>query len=54
MKNSIAKSLLGYWPISGRVMLVKLQGKPFNINLIQVYTPTKEHSEGINEAFMSK
>ena len=51
MKNSIAKSLLGYWPISDRVMLVKLQGKPFNINLIQVYAPTKEYSEDINEAF---
>ena len=51
MKNSIAKSLLGYWPISDRVMLVKLQGKPFNINLIQVYALTKEYSEDINEAF---
>ena len=51
MKHSIAKSLLGYWPISDRVLLVKLQDKPFKIHLIQVYVHTKEYTEDINEAF---
>ena len=32
MKNNIARSIMGYWPISNRVIMVKLQGKSFNIN----------------------
>ena len=29
MKNNIARSIMGYWPISNRVTMVKLQRKPF-------------------------
>jgi len=29
-------SLLGYWPISDRVIIAKLQARPFNMNIIQV------------------
>ena len=39
MKYSITKSVMGYWPISNRVIMVKLQGKPFNINILQTYAP---------------
>ena len=28
MKQRIAASMIGYWPISDRVMMVKLKGKP--------------------------
>ena len=38
MKNNIARSIMGYWPISNRVIMAKLQGKPFNINILQTYT----------------
>ena len=31
MKNNIARSIIGHWPISNRVIMVKLQGKLFNI-----------------------
>ena len=35
VKNNNARSIMGYWPISNRVTMVKLQGKPFNINILQ-------------------
>ena len=40
MKNNIARSMLGFWAISERIIMLKLQAKPFNINIIQVYAPT--------------
>ena len=45
MKNGIVKAMIGYWTISSRVVMMKLQGKPFNISIIQVYAPTKDYSE---------
>ena len=40
MKNTIARSMVGYWAISERVIMMKLQSKPFDINIIQIYAPT--------------
>lgn len=37
--------MIGYIAISDRVILVKLAGKLININIIQVYAPTTDHSE---------
>jgi len=51
MKNGIAKAMIGYWAISNRVIMMKLQGKPFNISLIQVYTPTQDYSDEDIEQF---
>ena len=31
-----AKSLKGYWAVSDRILLVKLQGAPLDINMIQI------------------
>ena len=45
MKNRIAKSLMGYWPISDRIILCKFQAKPFNIVVLQLYAPTTDHSD---------
>ena len=28
------------WPISDSVMMAKIKGKPFDINIIQAYAPT--------------
>ena len=39
-----AKALKGYWAISDRVTMIKLQAKPFDINIIQVYAPTSSFS----------
>ena len=45
MRKEIARSLIGHWAISERVKMIKLQGKPFNINIIQIYAPTKDHED---------
>ena len=50
LRNEVAKSLIG--PISDRVVMVTLQAKPFNINMIQVYAPTQDYDgETIEEFF---
>ena len=51
MENDIYKKLIGYWPISDCIIMMKLQGKPFNINIIQVYSPTKDSTEEELEDF---
>ena len=51
MTNEIAKSMIGFWPISDRAMLMKLDAKPFKIAIIQVYAPTQDHSEEEVEEF---
>ena len=34
------KSVFGYNPISDRIISIRLQGKPVNITLVQIYAPT--------------
>ena len=51
MKKSIANCMLGYWPVSERIIMLKLQAKPFNINIIQVYAPTQDHPDDTVEMF---
>ncbi|XP_063594245.1 craniofacial development protein 2-like [Penaeus indicus] len=46
-----ANSMIRFWAISERVLLVKLKGHPFNLSIIQVYAPTSEHTEEEVEAF---
>ncbi|XP_072037260.1 craniofacial development protein 2-like [Amphiura filiformis] len=50
----MAKCVLGYWTVSERVLLVKLQGQPFNISVIVVYAPTAESTEEEIDAFYDK
>ena len=45
MKREIAECMLGYWPISERLIMMKIQGAPFNINIIQGYALTSEHPD---------
>ncbi|XP_037787797.1 craniofacial development protein 2-like [Penaeus monodon] len=40
-----AKSLLGWWALSDRVMLIKLKGKQIDLSIIQVYAPTTASGE---------
>ena len=51
MKNSVAKSMMGFWTISDRVIMMKLEAKPFNINVMQVYAPTQDHDDKEIEKF---
>ena len=43
--KEIAKTVLGYNPISDRVLLLRLQGQEINMAIIQVYAPTTAASE---------
>ena len=48
----MAKCVLGYWAANKRLLLVKLQGQPFNISLLIItYAPTTESSEDEIEEF---
>ncbi len=49
-----AKAIIGYWPVSERIILVKLKAKPLNIALIQIYAPTTESTEEEVERFYEK
>ena len=51
LDKETTKSLLGFCQISERVMIVKLKGNPFNINVIQVYAPTSLSSEAEIDQF---
>ena len=52
LAKKITGSLIGFWAISDRVLLVKLKGNPIDINIIQVYAPTNESSdEEINQFY---
>ena len=42
---------MGFWPISDRGILIKLEGKPFNISIIQIYTRTQDQGDEEIEAF---
>ena len=49
--QNIAKSIKGWWGVSDRVILVKLEGKPFDIGIIQIYAPTSAHDDEEVEKF---
>ncbi|BFZ16297.1 hypothetical protein BsWGS_19336 [Bradybaena similaris] len=51
LDRETSKSVQGYWAVSDRVLLVKLIGRPFNINIIQIYAPTGESSDDSIEEF---
>jgi len=47
-----SKAIKGYRAMSDRVVVVKLQGKPLDINIIQVYAPTAEsYHEGTDRFY---
>ena len=41
----------GYWQLSDRVILVKLNGSTCNISIIMVYAPTGESTEELEEFY---
>ena len=51
MKKSVNASLMGFWPISDRVMMAKIKGQPFDINIIQAYAPTSDNSDDETQVF---
>ena len=49
--KKFATGVMGFLPISERVMMVKIEGKPFNLAVIQAYAPTADHNEDEIEKF---
>ena len=45
MKNYLAKVVSGYWPVSERVLVLRIKGNPFDLSIIQVYAPISDCSD---------
>ena len=45
LMKKYSKSLQGFIPTSDRVMMLKIEGKPFNAVIVQCYEPTQHHSD---------
>ena len=41
----VTKCIIGFWPVSDRIIVLKLKGKYFNITIIQVYAPTSDSTD---------
>jgi hypothetical protein len=54
LSKRAASALLGYNPVSERIMTVRLQGAPFNITYVQVYAPTNQATDVDKEWFYEK
>ncbi|GFO07611.1 RNA-directed DNA polymerase from mobile element jockey-like [Plakobranchus ocellatus] len=49
--QTVRKAIKGYWALSDRVLLVKIAGKPVDLNIIQVYAPTANINDQDLEKF---
>ncbi|GFO35656.1 craniofacial development protein 2-like [Plakobranchus ocellatus] len=43
--QTVTKAIKDYWALSDRVLLVKIAGKPVDLNIIQVYAPTANSND---------
>ena len=49
--KKIKKFVLGFNPISDRIITIRIQGKPINVTFMQVYAPTSTADEEDMEYF---
>ena len=54
LSKKVRGALLGYDPISDRVMSIRLQAQPCNITIFQVYAPTSDAKDEDVEVFYEK
>ena len=45
MHKDIASTVVGYRPVSSRLISIRIGAAPFNITIIQVYAPTSGHDD---------
>ncbi|GFN90825.1 craniofacial development protein 2-like protein [Plakobranchus ocellatus] len=43
--QTVTKAIKGYWALSDSILLVKIAGKPVDLNIIQVYAPTANSND---------
>ena len=51
LNSKVSRNLKGYWTINERLVMCKIESKPFNITIIQCYAPTTDHPEKVVEEF---
>jgi len=51
LTKEIKDALIGYTPVSDRIIKLRLQGKPQNLSLVQYYAPTSNASEEDMDGF---
>ena len=49
--KQVAKSMMGFHALSGRILIVKIASKPFNFVIVQVYAPASTSPEDEIEKF---
>src|SRR2546426_10740859 len=45
LSEKAKRALLGYKPVSPRIIVARFSGQPINLTVIQVYAPTSDSSE---------
>jgi len=51
LNAKVSKCLLGYWPVNERILMCKIQARPFNLIIIQCYAPTADQPDEDIESF---
>ena len=51
VKNNLKGSVLGYNPVSDRVITIRISAKPVNLTIIQLYAPTSTASDEEIDSF---
>lgn len=54
LSKSLSTCVMGYEPVSDRVLSIKLKAKPVNLNIIQVYAPTSAATDADLESFYTE
>ena len=51
-KNTV-NAIMGCWPVSSRLITIRLKASPFNITIIQAYAPTTDYDDDDIEDLIS-
>ena len=51
LTKQVAKSMVGFYALTDRILILKIASKPFNLVIIQVYVPTSTSSDEDIEQF---
>ena len=49
--KDIVNTVMGFCPISSRLITIRLRAVPFNINIVQAYAPTSDDDDNKIEEF---
>ena len=52
--KDIVNTVMGCHPVSSRLITIRLRAVPFNITIIQAYTPTSDYNDNETEEFYNQ